>query len=65
MAAWPWVRIHGWSGVSVEGLPHLQRWRDAIRERPAVQRGIRVPGAEGGLDVKQVAAMVQGAGKAG
>src|SRR5215469_18557522 len=28
MANWCWVRTHPWSGVSVEGLDHLQRWID-------------------------------------
>jgi len=37
------VRTHPWSGASVEGLTHLQRWIDAIAERPAVQRGVKVP----------------------
>lgn len=44
IATWPWVRIHDWAGVSVEGMPHLQRWIDAIAARPAVQKGIAVPG---------------------
>ena len=43
IANWCWVRTHKWSGVSVEGLPQLQRWLDAMRERPACQRGIAVP----------------------
>ena len=43
IANWAWVRTHRWSGVSIDGLPHLKRWRDAIRERPAVQRGIQRP----------------------
>ena len=43
IAHWCWVRTHKWSGVSVEGLPHLQRWLDTMRERPACQRGIEVP----------------------
>ncbi|MDE2464010.1 MAG: glutathione S-transferase N-terminal domain-containing protein [Alphaproteobacteria bacterium] len=43
IANWCWVRIHPWSGVSVEGLDHLQRWLDAIASRPAVQKGIKVP----------------------
>jgi hypothetical protein len=29
--------------VSVEGLPHLRRWLDAMKARPACQRGIEVP----------------------
>ena len=43
IAHWCWVRTHKWSGVSVEGLLHLQRWLDTMRERPACQRGIEVP----------------------
>lgn len=43
IANWCWVRTHKWSGVSVEGLPHLQRWLDAMKARPACQRGIEVP----------------------
>ncbi|MBF2760553.1 MAG: glutathione S-transferase N-terminal domain-containing protein [Ectothiorhodospiraceae bacterium AqS1] len=43
MATYPWVKIHDWSGVSVEGLDHLQRWIEAIRGRPAVEVGMRTP----------------------
>jgi len=43
IANWAWVRTHKWSGVGVEDLPHLQRWLDAIRTRPAVQRGLLNP----------------------
>jgi GSH-dependent disulfide-bond oxidoreductase len=43
IANWCWVRTHPWSGVSVEGLDHLQRWIDRIAERPAVQKGVKVP----------------------
>lgn len=43
IANWAWVRTHKWSGVSVEGLPHLQRWINAIHARPAVQRGLKNP----------------------
>ncbi len=43
IATWPWVLLHGWSGVEVEGLENLQRWRDAVAERPAVQKGREVP----------------------
>ncbi len=40
---WCWVRTDKWSGVSIEGLPNLKRWLDAILARPAVARGIEVP----------------------
>ncbi len=43
IANWCWVRTYKWSGVSADGLPNLKRWRDALRERPACQRGIEVP----------------------
>ncbi|MWV12710.1 glutathione S-transferase [Pseudomonas sp. R-28-1W-6] len=43
IATFPWVRVHDWAGVSVDGLPHLQRWLAAIDARPAVQRGLQVP----------------------
>jgi GSH-dependent disulfide-bond oxidoreductase len=46
MATWPWVRIHAWPGVSIEGMDHLQRWLKAIEARPAVQRGVAVPTRE-------------------
>lgn len=46
IANWAWVRTHRWSGVELDDLPHLKRWRDAIRTRPAVQRGIEQPASK-------------------
>ncbi|WP_299068010.1 glutathione S-transferase N-terminal domain-containing protein [Accumulibacter sp.] len=43
IANWAWVRTHRWSGVDIDDLPHLGRWRDQIRSRPAVQKGITAP----------------------
>jgi len=43
IANWAWVRTHRWSGVDIDDLPHLGRWRDQIRSRPAVQKGIAAP----------------------
>jgi glutathione S-transferase len=43
IANWCWVRTYKWSGVSVDGLPNLRRWLDAMKQRPACQRGIEVP----------------------
>jgi glutathione S-transferase len=43
IANWCWVRTHKWSGISVEGLPQLERWLSAINARPACQRGVEVP----------------------
>jgi len=43
IANWCWVRTHKWSGINTEGLDHLMRWVNAIYERPAALKGIKVP----------------------
>jgi GSH-dependent disulfide-bond oxidoreductase len=43
IANWCWVRTYRWSGVDIEGLANLRRWLDAMKSRPACQRGIEVP----------------------
>ncbi|MFQ2622664.1 glutathione S-transferase family protein [Aeromonas caviae] len=43
IATWPWVRIHDWSGISIEGLVHLQAWMARMEARPACQKGITIP----------------------
>lgn len=43
IANWCWVRTYKWSGASIDNLPHLRRWLDAMKERPACRRGIDVP----------------------
>jgi len=43
IANWCWVRTYKWSGIEVQDLKNLKRWRDAVRVRPACQRGIEVP----------------------
>ena len=43
IANWCWVRRHEWSGVSIDGLTHLQRWKQAMAERPACARGVNIP----------------------
>jgi GSH-dependent disulfide-bond oxidoreductase len=50
IANWAWVRTHNWSGVAVDDLPHLKRWLEAIRVRPAVARGILRPASERDLE---------------
>ena len=44
MATWPWVQIHDWAGVSIDDMPNLKRWCEAIQARPACVRGVQVPG---------------------
>jgi glutathione S-transferase len=43
IANWSWVRGYKWSGVTLDGLPNVGRWLEAIGERPAVKRGVDVP----------------------
>jgi glutathione S-transferase len=43
IANWCWAHTFAFTGVSIDGLPHLQRWIDQIASRPAVQRGKAVP----------------------
>ena len=43
MANWCWVRTYEWSGVSIEGLDNLTRWKNSIEARPAARRGVEVP----------------------
>lgn len=43
IATWPWVQGYEWSGVTIDGLPSLERWLRVVGERPAVQRGKNVP----------------------
>ena len=44
MANWCWVRTYEWSGVEVDDLDHLNRWRKQIEARPAARKGVEVPG---------------------
>jgi GST-like protein len=44
IATFPWVLRHEWQEVNLAEFPHVKRWFEAIHARPAVQRGIKVPG---------------------
>jgi GST-like protein len=54
IATWPWVSIHQWAGVSVDGLDHVQRWLEAVGARPAVQRGRAVPKVDRPPDAEEM-----------
>ena len=43
IANWCWVRTHNWSGVSIEGLEHLDNWKNKMYEQPGMHKGIKVP----------------------
>lgn len=42
MICWPWVLIAKPLGQSLDAFPNVSRWRNAIKARPAVQRGVDV-----------------------
>jgi len=42
MAAYPWVVPHQNQGQKLEDFPHLQRWFEAMKARPGVERGMAV-----------------------
>jgi GST-like protein len=44
IATYPWVARHDWHQVALADFPNVKRWYDAIGARPAVQRGMAVPG---------------------
>ncbi len=56
IANWCWVRTYRWSGVSRDGLPHLDRWLGAMKARPACRRGVEVPFVVGRLTQDEKAA---------
>ena len=44
IACWSWINYHEWAGISLEAFDALQKWFQRVEERPAVQRGLTVPG---------------------
>jgi len=42
MISWPWVLIVKAVDLSLEDFPNVARWRNAIKQRPAVQRGVEL-----------------------
>ena len=44
MATYPWVARHEWQKIDLADYPSVRRWHAAIGARPAVQRGMAVPG---------------------
>lgn len=42
MACWPWILIAKPLGQSLAEFPNVVRWREAIKQRPAVRAGVDV-----------------------
>jgi GST-like protein len=39
MAIWPWILTWKQQGIALDGFPHVRRWYDALKQRPALRRG--------------------------
>jgi GSH-dependent disulfide-bond oxidoreductase len=44
IATFPWAARHEWQGIALEEFANVKRWYDAVAARPAVQKGMAVPG---------------------
>ncbi|MGH9428726.1 MAG: glutathione binding-like protein, partial [Terriglobia bacterium] len=42
MASWPWVVLYERMGQNLNDFPHMKRWFEALKARPAVDRGYAV-----------------------
>jgi GST-like protein len=49
---WPWISLREHHQMSLDALPNLRRWYEALEARPAVQRG-RAAGAELAAEMPQ------------
>ncbi len=44
IANWPWLRVHQALNIDIEGFPKVKRWLIDVAARPAVKKGITIPG---------------------
>ncbi|MBL8697411.1 MAG: glutathione S-transferase N-terminal domain-containing protein [Alphaproteobacteria bacterium] len=44
IATYPWIARHEWHGVALAEFPNVKRWFEALGARPAVVKGMAVPG---------------------
>jgi GSH-dependent disulfide-bond oxidoreductase len=58
MISWPWVLIAKPLGQSLEEFPRVSLWRDRIKSRPAVRRGVDL-----GKDMRRSGPHTEEAGK--
>ena len=43
IATYPWVAVYEFQGLTLDNHPNLKRWVEKVQQRPAVQRGMKVP----------------------
>jgi GST-like protein len=43
IATWPWISRFEWQEIDLSRFPNVKRWYTTIANRPAVQRGYKIP----------------------
>ena len=43
IAIWPWISRFEWQEIDLNKFPNVRRWYTSIAQRPAVQRGYKIP----------------------
>ncbi|MBM9575828.1 glutathione S-transferase family protein [Leptospira sp. 201903070] len=43
IATWPWINVHEWVEISLDGFPNLKRWEEELAKRPAFIKGKDIP----------------------
>ncbi len=43
IATYPWAAVYEFQGLTLDNHPNLKRWVETVQQRPAVQRGMKVP----------------------
>jgi len=56
IAHWCWAIGHEWSGIDIDGLDHLETWLQRLEDRPAVERGNKIPESGTSSEVKKAGA---------
>ena len=51
IAIWPWVSRYEWQTIDLNQYPQVKRWYVSIANRPAVQRGYKVPKDVGSVPI--------------
>ncbi|HUZ31683.1 MAG TPA: glutathione S-transferase N-terminal domain-containing protein [Xanthobacteraceae bacterium] len=60
IAIWPWVAQYEWQTVDLNQYPNVKRWYHAIAQRPAVQKGYRVPKDIGDIPIPAEVPAIRG-----
>jgi GSH-dependent disulfide-bond oxidoreductase len=44
IATFPWIAAYEFMGLTLDNHPNLKRWFETVKQRPAVEKGMKVPG---------------------